>query len=144
MRTSRQRAGDIKLIISATVAVLLAGGLIAIGLLVATNDSGAECGSIAAGEADDVLDRLEAGPFYLSGGGECSFWLALDDGDVVAYRVRQPQGCTLDQRLREFVCNGEPVDTAELSQYPVRIVTRAEVDVFVVDLDPLPATTTPV
>jgi len=133
LKTARQRAADMKLILGATVAVLLAGGLIAIGLIVATNEDDATCGSVLAGEAGRVLDDLAGGPYLLTAGGSCSLWLALDDGDVVAYQVRQPDGCILDIRPHGFVCDGEPVDTAGLAQYSVRAVTRDGEDFYVVD-----------
>lgn len=143
MRTARQRAADIKLLVGATVGVLLAGGLIAVGLLVATDEGGPGCGRTLAGEAGELLDRLEAGPSFLSGGGRCNVWLALDDGEVVAYRVRQPDGCTLDLRRNEFECDGRPVDTADLARYPVTIETKSGLDTYVVDLGAEPADTTP-
>jgi len=136
LKSARQRAADMKLILGATAAVILAGGLIAIGIFVATNEKDTSCGSVLAGPAARVLDDVAAGPYLLTAGGQCSFWLALDDSEVVAYRVRQPSGCTLDIRRNAFVCGGEPVDTTELARYPVRTITCERDDYYVVDLAP--------
>jgi hypothetical protein len=142
-RTARQRAADLKLVVAATVGVVLAGGLVAIGLLVATDEDVGECVPVSVGSADEVLDQLDDGPTFRTAGGSCSFWLALDDGDVVAYRTIQPDGCTLRLRRGDFVCDGEPVDQADLDEYPVRAVTIEGIDQYVVDLrdaEPTPAT----
>jgi hypothetical protein len=144
--TSRARSSDIKLIVSATIAVLLAGFFIAGGLLIATSSGSKNpvCGSLNVGKAADVRDRLDTqGPGFYTGGANCGFWLALDNGDIVAYRVRQPDGCSLNLRDRgtQWVCGGNLVDAANLATYPVAIQTIGPVDSVIVDLG-LPGTTT--
>src|SRR5262249_21897147 len=97
MPTARARPSDIKVLVGASLAVLMAGFLIAGGLLIATRGTkNVECGQLNLGSAADVRHRLQSeGADLHTGGGPCSFWLALDQGDIVAYRVNQPSGCAL-------------------------------------------------
>jgi hypothetical protein len=142
-RSRRQRNADIKLIAAATVAVLLAGFVIAAGIYVATDSgSGPTCGELTY-DAADIRDRLEqSGPELRAIGGGCSFWLALDESDIVAYKVREAgRDCVLEYKS-EFECGGEQVDLATIGRYPTRIVTRNEEDVLVIDLRPPSATST--
>src|SRR5262245_27773333 len=141
-RTRRQRNADVKLIAAATIAVLLAGFVIGAGLFVASNSgSRTNCGRYPVGAADPIRDDLSHGPSFQTGGGACSFWLALDEGDIVAYRVEQPNGCTLDVSREHFVCGSEQVDPADLEQYPVSIETIDDIDTVIVDLNPPGAST---
>jgi hypothetical protein len=136
-RTRRQRNADAKLIAAATIAVLLAGFVIGAGLFVASNSGDrTTCGRYPVGAADQIRDDLEHGPTFQTGGGACSFWLALDEGDIVAYRVDQPNGCTLDIRREQFVCGTQVMDPSELEQYPVSIETFDDIDTVIVDLNP--------
>jgi hypothetical protein len=135
VRTRRQRSSDIKLVAGATVGVVLAGAFIAVALLVASGSDRPPCGRLPVGPADTVRTDLErGGAFFQTGGEGCSYWLALADGDIVAYRATQPSGCTLAAGGDTFRCGGEVVDPAELAQYPVSIVERGGVDTVVVDL----------
>ena len=135
------RSADIKLIAGATVAVLLAGSLIALGAWIATSGSSSPvCPELNVGSAADIRRTLEnGGPYLQSGGGSCSFWLALDDNDIVAYKVGQPTGCTLKLRRDHWECGGETVDPSTLAQYPVAIRTVHDIDAVIVDLRPAPA-----
>jgi len=145
--TSRARSSDIKLIVSATIAVVLAGLFIAGGLLIATSSGSNNpiCGQLNVGKAADIRDRLDTqGPGFYTGGANCGFWLALDNGDIVAYRVRQPSGCSLNLRDRgtQWVCGREVVDPAGLDTYHVDIRTIGQIDSVIVDLGPAAGTTT--
>lgn len=147
MATSRARSSDIKLIVSATIAVVLAGLFIAGGLLIATSSGSNNpvCGQLNVGKAADVRDRLNTqGPGFYTGGANCGFWLALDNGDIVAYRVRQPDGCSLNLRDRgtTWVCGNNVVDAANLATYKVAIQTIGQVDSVIVDLAPTDTTST--
>ena len=126
VRTRRQRNADVKLIVVATIAVLLAGFVIGAGLFV----------------ADSIRDDLDHGPFFQTGGANCGFWMSLDEGDIVAYKVEQPDGCTLNVSREKFVCGDQPADLATLAQYPVSIETIDDVDTVLVDLTDRPASTT--
>jgi hypothetical protein len=144
VRTRRQRNADVKLIIAATVAVLLAGFVIGAGLFVAANSGDrVACGRLPVGSADSIRDELEGGPFFQTGGASCAFWMSLDEGDIVAYKVDQADGCTLNVDRERFVCDDVPVDVSTLEQYPVSIETIDDVDTVVVDLTerPNPSTT---
>ena len=138
MRTRRQRNADVKLMLAATAAVLIGGFVLAAGIYVAVSGGGnsTQCGRLPAGPVDTVRDDLETGgPFYQTGGGNCSFILALDDGgDIVAYKQEQPTGCTLKLKREQLVCDGGHVDPADLAQYPVSTIKRDDVDVLLVDL----------
>jgi hypothetical protein len=145
--TSRARASDIKLIVSATIAVVLAGLFIAGGLLIATSSGSNNpvCGQLNVGKAADIRDRLDTqGPGFYTGGANCGFWLALDNGDIVAYRVRQPAGCSLNLRNRgtQWVCGNQVVDPADLDTYHVDIQTIGKIDSVIVDLGPGAGATT--
>lgn len=143
MASSRARSSDIKLIASATVAVVLAGLFIAGAMLIATSKGAKNpvCGQLNLGKASDVRNRLvREGSTFVTGGATCGFWLALNNGDIVAYRVEQPTGCALNLRDRgtHWVCGGNVVDAASLAQYPTQVVTLGTTDALIVDLGPPP------
>jgi hypothetical protein len=144
VRTRRQRNADLKLMLGAAVAIILAGSLIAIGFLVASNnDDRATCGRLPVGTADGVRSDLETGgPYFQTGGGGCGFYLALNDsGDIVAYAAKQPD-CTLRLERENFVCGNESVDVASLEKFPVSIEEHDKIDTVIVDLNPRSRTST--
>jgi hypothetical protein len=144
VRTRRQRNAEWKLMLGAAVAIIIAGSLIAIGFVAASNnDSRTTCGRLPVGTADGIRSDLEAGgPYFQTGGGSCSFYLALDDsGDIVAYAADQPH-CTLKQKREKFVCDGKHVDVSTLEKFPVSIEEHDKIDVVIVDLNPRSKTTT--
>jgi len=139
--SSRARSADIKLIVSATVAVVLAGLFIAGGMLVATSSGSKNpvCGQLDLGKASDIRERLQTqGSYFVTGGATCGFWLALDNGDIVAYRVKQPSGCALNLRDRgtRWVCGGDTVAASDLARFPVDIRPVGTTDAVIVDLGP--------
>ncbi len=127
MASSRARAADIKLLVGATVGVLLAGFLIAGAAFIATRSSGSiVCGQLNIGSATDVRTTLDnGGPYFQTGGAKCGFWLALADGNIVAYKVEQPQGCSLKLLRDHWDCGGQTVAAEDLAQYPVSIQRSA-------------------
>jgi hypothetical protein len=141
--SSRARSSDIKLIIGATVGVLMAGFLIAAGAFVATRSSGSVvCGQLNIGSASDVRNTLVGGgPYFQTGGAGCGFWLALSNGNIVAYKVEQPQNCALKLKRDHWECGGQTVSAADLAQYPVSIQTVGQTSSAVIDLLP-PGTVT--
>lgn len=145
-RSSSFRRSDAKILAAATIAILLAGGLIAAGLLAATRgDRSTVCRQLEVGLVSEIRSTLEdGGPYLATGGGSCSFWLAIDEnGDIVAYKIRQPGGCTLELRRGErWACGGKTLDPTTLDQYPVRTKTVENVDTLVVDLAPSGTPTT--
>jgi len=141
---SSSRVSDIKLLAGATVAVLLVGLFIAGGALVATRGSKSlVCPELNIGAASDIRGLLQdGGPYFQTGGASCSFYLALDDGDIVAYKVKQPDGCTLLLKRDHWECGSRTVDASTLAQYPVSIRTVDNRDAVIVDLRPASAATT--
>ena len=139
------RSADVKLIAGATVAVLFVGFLIAGAALIATRGADSPvCPELNIGSAAGIRSGLEqGGPYPQTGGGGCTFWLALADGDIVAYRARQPQGCTVRWRRDHWECGGTRIDAADLAEYPVAIRTVAGIDAVIVDLRVRPAPTAP-
>jgi hypothetical protein len=141
-----RRKSDIKLVAGATVAVVLVGLFIAGAMIVTTRGTdGAQCGQLNIGLASGVRSTLDNGPYFTTGGGDCGFWLALDNGDITAYRAVQPAtGCTLDWKGDHWECGGTTTPVSELAQYPVNIQTQQGVDVVVVNLGtPQPSDSTP-
>jgi hypothetical protein len=140
MRVAGPRASDVKLIVGATVAVLLAGFFIAGAALVATRGGGnVVCNELNVGAASDIRRTLQnGGPYFQTGGAGCGFWLALDDNDIVAYKVKQPSGCTLKLKRDHWECGGVTVPASELVSYPVTIKTLQNIDAVIVDLRPAP------
>ena len=138
MASSRARASDIKLIIGATVGVLLAGFLIAGAAFVATRSKGSVvCGQLNIGSATDVRQTLQdGGPYFQTGGAGCGFWLALEDGDIVAYKVAQPQNCSLELKRDHWQCGSSTVTVDGLTRYPVSIQTVGQTDSVIIDLLP--------
>jgi len=136
--SSRARTSDIKLIVSATVAVLLAGLLVGGGMLIATRGGGdITCRPLNIGSASDIRDKLQSGgPYFQPGGTTCGYWLALADGNIVAYKVEQPQNCPLQRKRDHWECASRTVDAADLAQYPVSIRTVGATDAVFVDLTP--------
>jgi hypothetical protein len=137
-----KRAGDIKVLIGATIAVLLLGFFIAGAAIVTTRGGGGiECGQLNIGLATDIRNNLNGGPYLQTGGGRCTFWLALDNGNIVAYKAIQPSGCTAKLRLDHWDCGGRTVPASSLAQYPVSIQTVHGVDAVIVNLGTVPTTT---
>jgi hypothetical protein len=136
--TRSQRKSDIKLIAVAASLVLAAGALIAVGLFAAISKGGGSptCGRLPLGSVDSIRTELEAGaPIFRTGGGSCSFWLSLDGGDVVAYKLKVPnRDCTVTFHNDRFVCGGTPIPSADLAQYPTSIETKDGIDELIVDL----------
>lgn len=139
-----KRKGDIKVIVGATLAVLFVGFFIFGAMIVTTRGgSGPQCGQLNIGLASDVRNTLANGPYFQTGGGRCGFWLALDNGDIVAYKAVQPSGCTARYKRDHWDCGGQPVPTGQLARYPVSIPTVRGVDAVVVNLGtPAPTSTT--
>jgi hypothetical protein len=130
-----RRKSDVKLVVGATVAVLLVGLFIAGAMVVTTRGSGgSQCGQLNIGLASGVRSNLDNGPYFQTGGGDCGFWLALDNGDIAAYRAVQPSGCTVLWKGDHWDCDGQTLAADELKQYPINIQTRKGVDVVIVNL----------
>jgi hypothetical protein len=135
------RAADIKLITAATVGVLLVGGMIA-GMIWLATSGGSEdqriCGQLNAGSAVGIRQTLDnGGPVFTTGGAGCGFYLALLDGDIVAYKAYQDDAaCTLRLKRDHWECGGNVLADDELEQYDVSIESVDGNDAVFVDLRP--------
>lgn len=141
------RAADIKLITGATVGVLLVGGMLFLMLWVATSggsDDQRICGQLNAGSAVGIRQTLDnGGPVFTTGGAGCGFYLALLDGDIVAYKAQQEgPDCTLRLKRDHWECGDKVLADDELEQYPVGIRSVDGNDAVFVDLRPEGFTTT--
>ena len=119
----------------------MAGFLIAGGILVATRGGKSTvCPELNIGAVADIRRiLLNGGPTFQTGGAGCGFWLALADGEVVAYKVTQPTGhadCTLKLKRDHWECDGRVVAPEDLAQYPVETKTIDKIDAVIVDLRP--------
>ena len=144
MPLDSKRKGDIQVIVGASIAVLLVGFFI-FGAMMMTSggESSPTCGQLNIGLASDVRNTLDNGPYFQTGGGRCGFTLALDNGDIVAYKAVQPSGCTAKWKFDHFDCSGRRIAASRLAKYPVSIQTHNGVDTVVVNLGtPAPSTTT--
>jgi len=141
------RAADIKLITGATVGVLLVGGMLFLMLWVATSggsDDQRICGQLNAGSAVGIRQTLDnGGPVFTTGGAGCGFYLALLDGDIVAYKAQQTDAaCTLRLKRDHWECGDRVLTDDELEQYPVSIESINGNDAVFVDLRPAGFSTT--
>jgi hypothetical protein len=116
----------------------MAGFLVAGGILVATRGSkGTACPQLNVGAASAIRRTLvNGGPTFQTGGAGCGFWLALADNDIVAYKVKQPSGCTLQLRRDHWECDGTTIAADQLTQYPIEIRAIDRIDAVIVDLRP--------
>jgi hypothetical protein len=128
--------GDGKIIALAAGAVIAAGLVIALVLLVATGrESGhKKAGPFPAGLASAVKSELkEGGPYFFPDpfGGSRNMLLALEDGKVVALSniVPNSKTCTVKWRgtLDSFVdCHGDKLKSTELARYELSIPKRGD------------------
>jgi hypothetical protein len=134
-----RRTDDVVVLAAAVVAVLLVGALITAVLWFGSRGSdNPTCGSLNIGSADGIRADLEReGASFYTGGGDCGFWLAIEDGEIVAYRVVQPGGCTLTLRSgQRWACDDESRDPDELARYDVSIENIDDIEAIIVDLTP--------
>jgi hypothetical protein len=134
--SSSKRAGDLRLIVFSVFLVLAAGGLILTGILVSIRGGHSPtCARLSLGAVDSIRDELQGGPEFRTGGGACNFYLALDGGDVVAYKITLPgRDCTVRWHDDAYWCGSEQLTPDQLAQYPTTIETVGGFDTLVVDL----------
>lgn len=145
---SRRQKSQLKFLTAALVAFLLVGGFVGGALYMITNRSGStECGRFVAGQAADIEQRLEeGGPYFVTGGGNCAFWLALDDGVTVAVRPRMDANdCTVRWRgsLDAWTCGGAEIAFGDLERYPTSLGTGDVDGALLVDFRDSPSPPTP-
>ena len=118
---------DRPVIIIATVAVVVAGLLVALVLLLATGQKGPpkRYEPFEAGAAASIRSNLkDEGPFYVADpfGGDRSILFALEDGDIVALSnvVPNTKDCrvTIKNEGKAFVdCHGDRLKSSELARF---------------------------
>lgn len=150
----QQRKSDIRLLLGATIGVLLGGVIIAAAILAITSRGTVPTTRkpIAFGLAAEVRKNVEkGGPINIAGAsGDTGFWVALEYGELVALLVHQPkpQSCTLRWRgsKNTFLCDGRKVDATDLARYRSFVSksgpTKGLYMVALRDVQPPPSATT--
>jgi hypothetical protein len=137
--TARRR-DDIRLLMGATLLVLAVGGLLFVGIYFSTRGGNSPTcpPQLPVGSVDSIRSEVQSGPYFATGGGQCSFLLALDGGDIVAYKLHpRGQSCTIKPKGDGFECDGKLVDRADLAQYPTSIQSQHGTDILIVNLGPV-------
>jgi hypothetical protein len=143
---------DIRLLIFAGAAVLLAGIAVALLLLVSTNQGGEttrEPEPVRFGFESQIQEQLEEGPFFVPDqfGGDRSFWFAEENGEIVAIAAHQDDipGCTVKWKaqLDRFECGDDRFRSVELERFLLTIpATGDEEGIVTIDVrERLPAPT---
>ena len=137
------RRGDIRLVIGATFAIVVAGLLVA-GLILVVTGRPKTPGNekpIRFGFAKSLAAKVrEGGPVAFAGtSGDDGFWLALEHGRLVPLLVRQPgpPACVLRWRGSRdtFTCDGRSVTIGSLVRYSNEIPKRGDdKGIFLVNL----------
>jgi hypothetical protein len=121
----QQRRSDIKLLLGATVGVLLGGVVIAAAILAITARGKAPDIRVPQpfGLASSIHDNVrQGGPINIAGlSGDDGFWVAVEHHQLVALLVKQPKprACTLRWRgsKHTFTCDDRPVSSRNLARY---------------------------
>ncbi|MGZ4803615.1 MAG: hypothetical protein ACXVKA_16260 [Acidimicrobiia bacterium] len=139
-----RRRGDTRVIVAATLGVLVLGLVIAAAILLITGRAkNPEIkGPVAFGIARSLKQKAEdGGPFAFAGNsGDDGFWIAIEHGKLVALKIRKPgtKDCNVIWKgsKNTFVdCHGTPLRTEQLARYPIRIPTKGgDKGVLLVDL----------
>jgi hypothetical protein len=124
------RKGDTRVIVLATLGVLVLGLVIAASILLITGraKNPAIKGSIPFGIARSLKEKAkEGGPFAFAGDtGDSGFWIAIEDGNLVALKIQKPgtKDCNVIWRgsKNTFVdCHGRPIRIDQLARYPTKV-----------------------
>ncbi len=121
----QQRKSDLRLVLGATIGIILGGVVIAAAILAVTSRGKVPTTRkpIAFGLGTEVRKNVRSGgPVNIAGAsGDTGFWVALEDGELVALLVHQPkpQSCTLRWRgsKNSFLCDGRRVTSDQLARY---------------------------
>jgi hypothetical protein len=127
------RKGDTRLVLGATAAVIVAGLLVAAAILLVTGRAKTPepDGPVTFGVAKTLREKVaEGGPVAYAGTrGDDGFWVAIEDGELVALVVQQPRlGCNVRWRgsVDSFTCGDAEVESRDLERYRVVIPKRGE------------------
>lgn len=134
---------DVRLLVFAGAAVLLAGVAVAVLLFVSTNRDGErtrEPEPVRFGFESQIQEQLEEGPFFVPDqfGGNRSFWFAEEGGEIVAVAAHQRDlpDCTVKWKaqLDRFQCDDERFRSSELERFLLTIPETGD-DEGVVTID---------
>jgi hypothetical protein len=123
------RSDDRRVLLFATIAVLAAGALVAALILAITGRAGTPdaVAPVPFGFAKSLRTKVEAGGpvAYAGTTGDTGFWLAMEDGRLVALQIRRPgTHCNVRWRgsIDSFVdCHDEKVTTHQLARFPTEV-----------------------
>ena len=126
--------GDTKVWIVATLAVVVVGLVIAALILLVTGRAKTPeiKGSQPFGYAKSLREKAKLGPFAYAGNrGDDGFWVALEDGELVALQIEKPGATSCNVIWRgsrdTFVdCNGDPIRMDQLARYPTKIAANGD------------------
>jgi hypothetical protein len=131
-------------VIVATLGVLVLGLVIAAGILLITGRAKTPTleGPVKFGFASSLREKAKTGgPFAYAGNrGDDGFWVAIEDGELVALKIRKPgtNDCNVVWRGSRdtFVdCNGDPIRMDQLARYPTQIPKQGDnKGIFLVNL----------
>jgi hypothetical protein len=149
----QQRKSDLRLLLGATIGVIIGGVIIAAAILAVTSRGKVPSTRkpVAFGLATAVRQNVEeGGPVNIAGAsGDTGFWVALEHGALVALPVNQPAplSCTLRWRGSQdtFTCDGKRVTSEQLARYRSFVSrsgsTKGLYMVALRDVQPAPAST---
>jgi hypothetical protein len=123
------RPDDRRVLLFATVAIIAAGLLVAALILAVTGraDTPEAVDPVPFGFAASLRTKVETGGpvAYAGTTGDTGFWLAIEDGRLVALKIKRPgTDCNVRWRgsIDSFVdCNGDKVATRQLARFPTEI-----------------------
>lgn len=124
---------DRRILIVATLAIVVAGLLIAGAILAVTSRSSPPriTKPVAFGDARSLHRQIaDGGPVAYAGtSGDTGFWLALEHGELVALKIRKPGTADCNVRWRgskdSFVdCTGRRIGVDQLARYPTHVPTH--------------------
>jgi hypothetical protein len=128
--TAATRKGDARVLVLATLAVLVFGLVIVALILFITGRAKTPeiKGSTPFGVARSIRQKaIDGGPFaYAGNSGDDGFWIAMEKGKVVALKIQKPgtAGCNVIWRGSRDTfadCNNDPIRIDQLARYPVDV-----------------------
>lgn len=124
------KRGDTRVLVLASLGVLVFGLVVAASILLITGRAKTPeiKGSIPFGVARSIHQKVkDGGPYaYAGNSGDDGFWIALEDGKLIALKIQKPgtKSCNViwrGSRDRFEDCNGDPIRVDQLARYPTRI-----------------------
>ena len=121
------------MLVLASLGVLVFGLIIAALILFITGRAKTPeiTGSIPFGFAKSIHQKaIDGGPFAYAGNrGDDGFWIAMEDGKLVALRIQKPgtKDCNVVWRGSKNTfkdCNDESIRIDQLARYPVNVPTN--------------------